>query len=291
MTKVIFGNHSSVLVSRKERESINKFYVAVLNGKLMQADPDRDFIRLGEDFFIAFLYGEVEDASEFHRSARAIWLELKSDNVAATRKKILDSGLAHQLDIPDPHLYFQAPGGQCLRLVGIDEDLSFYEGTGTGPDMEKIKAALQKRSLTLSFTTMISTKEALSKISKVSEWWGVGFEGKAEKQGDHFIIKMGPEAYFYCTVTEVIPEKRMIWTVDECYMPGYTDKQEWTGTRMIFELAKRQDETTLIFTHEALTPDVECYGDCKPGWSHWIKTSLFSYFTTGKGDFNQPSNE
>jgi hypothetical protein len=142
MTKVIFGNHSSVLVPRKDRDGINQFYVEVLGGKLMQADPDRDFIRLGDNFFIAILYGEVEDASEFHRSARAIWLELKSDNVAATRKKILDSGLVHQLDIPDPHLYFQAPGGQCLRLVGIDEDLSFYEGTGAGPDMVKINEAL-----------------------------------------------------------------------------------------------------------------------------------------------------
>ena len=149
MAKVIFGNHSSVLVPRKDRENINQFYAEVLGGKLMQADPDRDFIRLGDNFFIAFLYGNVEDAGELHRSARAIWLELKSDNVAETRQKILDSGLVDQLEIPDPHLYFQAPGGQCLRLVGIDEDLSFYEGTGTGPDMEKIKAVLQKDSLRL----------------------------------------------------------------------------------------------------------------------------------------------
>jgi hypothetical protein len=31
------------------------------------------------------------------------------------------------LDVPDPHHYFQAPGGQVFRLVGIDEDLSKYE--------------------------------------------------------------------------------------------------------------------------------------------------------------------
>jgi hypothetical protein len=36
------------------------------------------------------------------------------------------------LDVPDPHLYFQAPGGQVLRLVGIGEDLSKYEGTEHG---------------------------------------------------------------------------------------------------------------------------------------------------------------
>jgi hypothetical protein len=36
------------------------------------------------------------------------------------------------LEVPDPHLYFQAPGGQVLRLVGINEDLSKYEGTEHG---------------------------------------------------------------------------------------------------------------------------------------------------------------
>lgn len=144
MTKVIFGNHSSVLVPRKERENISQFYCGVLGGQLMQADPDWDFIRLGDDFFIAFLYGEVDDASEFLRSARAIWLELKSDNVAETKRRILDSGLVRKLEVPDPHLYFQAPGAQCLRLVATDEDLSFYEGAGSGPDMAKIKEALKK---------------------------------------------------------------------------------------------------------------------------------------------------
>jgi len=253
----------------------------------MQADPDRDFIRIGDDFFIAFLYGEVADVTELHRNARAIWLELKSADVAVTRKMILDCGLVHQLEIPDPHLYFQAPGGQCLRLVGMDEDLSFYEGTGTGPDMEKIKAALEKQSLKLSFTAKIGADEALSKISSVQNWWGVGFEGSAEKQGDHFIIKMGPEAYFNCTVTELIPGKKLVWTVDECYMPWYTDKQEWTGTQMIFELYEHTDETKLDFTHKGLTPDVACYKDCKPGWTHWITRSLYAYFTTGKGDFEQ----
>jgi hypothetical protein len=34
------------------------------------------------------------------------------------------------LDVPDHHLYFQAPGGQVFRLVGINEDLSRYDGKG-----------------------------------------------------------------------------------------------------------------------------------------------------------------
>jgi hypothetical protein len=67
--------------------------------------------------------------------------------VEETSRKILESGFVRKLEIPDPHLYFQAPGGQCLRLVGIDEDLSFYEGAGEGPDVAKAKAAVQKEAM------------------------------------------------------------------------------------------------------------------------------------------------
>ena len=137
MAKVIFGNHSSVIVPRKDRDSIRKFYCDVLGGKIMKEEDERDFLRLGENF-IGFLYGDVADESEFLRTARAMWLEIKSDNVEELTRKILDFGV-RKLDVPDPHLYFQAPGGQCWRLVGINEDLSFYEGAGEGPNVAKIK--------------------------------------------------------------------------------------------------------------------------------------------------------
>lgn len=144
MAKVIFGNHSSVIVPVQERDNIRKFYCDVLGGQITKADPERDFLRLSENFYIVFLYGDVTDESEFLRTARAIWLEIKSDNVEEMTRKIIGSGLVRKLDVPDPHLYFQAPGGQCLRLVGIDEDLSFYEGAGEGPNVTRVKEAVAK---------------------------------------------------------------------------------------------------------------------------------------------------
>lgn len=145
MATAIFGNHSSVIVPRQDRDRIRKFYCDVLDGKITKAQDERDFIRLGENFYIAFLYGDVPDASDFSRTARAVWLEIKSGNVDEMRRRILESGLVRKLEIPDPHLYFQAPGGQCWRLVGIDEDLSFYEGAAAGPDVAKVKQALEKQ--------------------------------------------------------------------------------------------------------------------------------------------------
>jgi catechol 2,3-dioxygenase-like lactoylglutathione lyase family enzyme len=147
MTKVIFGNHSSVIVPQRDRDNLRKFYCDVLGGKITREESDRDFLLLEENFYIVFLYGDVPDESAFLRTARSVWLEIKSDNVEEMRRKILESGLVRQLELPDPHLYFQAPGGQCLRLVGIDEDLSFYEGAGAGPDVAKVKEALQKEAM------------------------------------------------------------------------------------------------------------------------------------------------
>jgi catechol 2,3-dioxygenase-like lactoylglutathione lyase family enzyme len=146
MAKIIFGNHSSVIVPRQDRDGIRKFYCDVLGGKITKEENERDFICLGENFYIVFLYGDVPDESEFLRTARSVWLEIKSDNVEEMTRKILDFGL-RKLDMPDPHLYFQAPGGQCFRLVGINEDLSFYEGAGEGPNVAKVKEALKKEAL------------------------------------------------------------------------------------------------------------------------------------------------
>ena len=148
MAKVNFGNHSSVIVPRQDRDSIRKFYCDVLGGTITKEENERDFLCLGENFYIGFLYGDVPDESEFLRTARSVWLEIKSDNVEEMSRQILESGLVRKLNVPDPHLYFQAPGGQCLRLVGINEDLSFYEGVGEGPNVAKVKEALKKEAMT-----------------------------------------------------------------------------------------------------------------------------------------------
>jgi len=107
----------------------------------MKADPEGDFICSGEDFYIGFLHGDVAVETEFLRSFRFFW-DIKSDNVEEMARRLLDFDV-RKLELPDPHLYLQARRGQCLRLVGIDEDLSFYEGTGEGPNVAKVKEPLK----------------------------------------------------------------------------------------------------------------------------------------------------
>jgi len=148
---------------------------------------------------------------------------------------------------------------------------------------------MKRNDFSSSISAKISADEAIKKISNVPEWWGITFTGSAEKQHDKFVVKMTGDSYFNFTVTELIPGKRMVWLVTDCYMPWYSDKKEWTNTRLIFDLHENNGVTEVHFQHEGLTPNVECYKDCESGWTHWIKTSLFSYLTTGKGIFRQPT--
>jgi catechol 2,3-dioxygenase-like lactoylglutathione lyase family enzyme len=131
MTKVILGNHSAVRVPRTEKDRIRRFYRDVLGGTITRESDLKDDIRMGDNFYIAFLYENEGVALDESGFSKAVYLELKTGNVEEMRQKIVAFGV-RVLEVPDPHLYFHAPGGQVFRLVGIDEDLSKYEGTDHG---------------------------------------------------------------------------------------------------------------------------------------------------------------
>ena len=130
MAKASFGNHSAVRVPRSQKDRIRRFYRDVLGGEVMREGDQKDDFRLGGDFYIAFMY-EDEGVLDEDGFGKSIYLELKTDEPEAMRERIVAFGVT-VLDVPDPHLYFQAPGGQVFRLVGVGEDLSRYEGTEHG---------------------------------------------------------------------------------------------------------------------------------------------------------------
>lgn len=123
MAKVIFGNHTAVHAARSEQDRIRKFYSDVLGCEVRVKTDEVDRFELGDFHFVFVWKSAALDEGNF---LKAIWLELKADNVEEMKQKILAFGVK-KLDVPDPHLYFQAPGGQVFRLVGISEDLSVYE--------------------------------------------------------------------------------------------------------------------------------------------------------------------
>jgi len=125
MAKVIVGNHTAVLAARSERDRIRKFYCDVLGCKVRVKNDEVDRFQLDDVHFCFVWQSGALDDSDF---LKATYLELKTDNTEEMKQKILAFGVK-KLDVPDAHLYFQAPGGQVFRLVGINEDLSLYEAS------------------------------------------------------------------------------------------------------------------------------------------------------------------
>lgn len=128
MAKVMMGNHSAVVLPRAEQDRIRRFYRDVLGGEIIRQTDLKDDFLIGGNFYIGVLYESEGIALDENGFSKATYLELKADNVDEMRQKIVAFGV-RVLEMQDPHLYFQAPGGQVFRLVGIDEDLSKYEGT------------------------------------------------------------------------------------------------------------------------------------------------------------------
>jgi hypothetical protein len=139
---------------------------------------------------------------------------------------------------------------------------------------------------TATFTVDQTPEEAFAAINNIRGWWSQAIEGDTNKLGAEF-------EYHYqdvhrCTfrITEFVPGKKVVWHVLDNYFNFVKDKNEWIGTDVVFEIAKKDDKTEVHFTHVGLVPVYECYDVCSNAWSSYITGSLRNLITTGKGQPN-----
>jgi Holliday junction resolvase-like predicted endonuclease len=120
----------------------------------------------------------------------------------------------------------------------------------------------------------------------VDKWWGgKDFKGNSLNLHDEFIINHPGAHYSKQKLAEVVPDKKIVWLVKESKLYWLKNQDEWTNTRMIFDIISKDDNTILHFSHEGLTPDKESYVRCSEGWNMVIKDWLFDFITNGKPHF------
>src|SRR5689334_17988248 len=128
----------------------------------------------------------------------------------------------------------------------------------------------------------VSAGEAFEKINQVSQWWTANLEGSSAKINDVFTVHFG-ETFVTFKIVDLVPNNTVVWLVTDCHLHWLTDKKEWNGTKIVWEVSSKNKTTCVGMTHLGLMPGIECYDQCNAGWNYFIKESLFSLITEEKG--------
>ncbi|HMT27794.1 MAG TPA: SRPBCC domain-containing protein [Bacteroidia bacterium] len=140
-----------------------------------------------------------------------------------------------------------------------------------------------KKDFTSSFLVNNSAKEVFDAINNVQGWWQGEITGETTKLDDEFMYRYEEIHMSKQKVIEMIPDEKVVWLVTESNLNFIKDKDEWTGTKICFEISESDGKTQLKFTHQGLVAAIECYDECSNAWTQLVQQSLYSLITTGKG--------
>lgn len=146
---------------------------------------------------------------------------------------------------------------------------------------------MANESFTATIEVINSPEEIFQRITKdVSKWWGgKDLSGRSMIINDEFIVNHPGAHYSKQRLVEVIPGKRLVWLVTESKLSWLKNYEEWTNTKMIFEINSKKYSTLLHFTHEGLVPEKESYVRCSEGWNMVIKDWLYTFIMYNKPHF------
>ena len=132
--------------------------------------------------------------------------------------------------------------------------------------------------------------EVFAAIINTRTWWTgePGVEGSTDKLGDEFTYRYRDVHYSKHKITELVKDKRITWHTMEAQLSFVPDKNEWTGTDIVFEITKKGNQTEVRFSHVGLVPTIQCYGDCSGAWGYYINECLRGLIITGEVPTREP---
>src|SRR6516165_4616147 len=107
---------------------------------------------------------------------------------------------------------------------------------------------MTQKDYTATISAKITAKEAIDRISRVTDWWTKGFTGASQKSGDTFTVRFGV-TFVDFRVSEVVPSKRIVWQVTDCNLHFIPNKKEWNDTRVVWEVSTEKGSTSVHMTH------------------------------------------
>lgn len=145
---------------------------------------------------------------------------------------------------------------------------------------------MNQQSLSMTFTVDQTPDEAFAAINNVRGWWSGRIEGATDRLGAEWTYRYEDVHLSKQRITDLVPGEKVVWEVLDGYLNFVEDTTEWKGTKIVFDIARKDDKTEIRFTHLGLVPDYECFDLCSNAWSFYINGSLRSLIATGKGKPN-----
>lgn len=144
----------------------------------------------------------------------------------------------------------------------------------------------EQRSLTTTISVPQSPQAAFDAIVDVRGWWSGEIEGPTDVLGGEFSYRYKTLHYSKQRVVELVPGKRVAWLVVDSHLDFVADEKEWNGTMVTFDITREGERTVIRFTHVGLGPTDECFADCSDAWTSYVRGSLKSLITKGRGKPN-----
>ncbi|ARS39222.1 ATPase [Sphingobacteriaceae bacterium GW460-11-11-14-LB5] len=136
-----------------------------------------------------------------------------------------------------------------------------------------------------------SPNEVFNAITNIKGWWSEAIEGDTHIINAESVYHYRDIHYCKMKLVELVPDQKVVWLILDNYFKFTADKSEWIGTKLVFDITKKGEQTLLTFTHEGLVPQYECYEICREAWTNYIKESLYKLITTGKGQPNPKEDD
>ena len=142
---------------------------------------------------------------------------------------------------------------------------------------------MKSESYTSTLLVNKTPNDAFTAIKNFRGWWSQEIVGNTHELGETFFYHYKDVHLSKIKLIEVQPDNKLVYQILDNEFNFVKDKTEWINTRLIFELHPEGDKTIIIFTHEGLVPEYECYAVCNDAWTSYIQGSLKDYIEKGTG--------
>jgi hypothetical protein len=127
---------------------------------------------------------------------------------------------------------------------------------------------MKNQDFTATFCVEQSPQIVFDSAKNFRVWWSEEIDGSREKLDEVFYYHYKDIHLCKIKLIELISGKKLVYQVIDNQFSFTEDKSEWIDTKLIFTISGEGGKTKLLFTHEGLVPEYECFEICNEAWTN-----------------------